>query len=171
MLYLTSPSPLFTFVVLLFAQDTNTAAADLAAFLAREGYSLCVIGLPKTIDNDVYPITQSLGAWTAAEEGARFFANVVAESSANPKMMIVHEVMGRDCGWLTAATAQAYRQQLSRRPLLPTIGLTKARLDVHAVYIPEVPVDLEREAARLKAILDANDNVNIFICERSASAP
>ena len=80
-------------------------------------------------------------------------------------MMIVHEVMGRDCGWLTAATAQAYRQQLSRRPLLPTIGLTKARLDVHAVFIPELPIDLEMEAARLKAILDANDNVNIFICK------
>ena len=47
--------------------DTNTAAADLAAFLARNGYRLTVVGLPKTIDNDVYPILQSLGAWTAAE--------------------------------------------------------------------------------------------------------
>ena len=37
-------------------------------------------------------------------------------------MMIVHEVMGRDCGWLTAATAKAYRDTLSKRPLLPTIG-------------------------------------------------
>ena len=34
---------------------------------------------PKTIDNDVIPIRQSLGAWTAAEEGAHYFANVVAE--------------------------------------------------------------------------------------------
>ena len=84
--------------------DTNIAAADLAAFLARENYNLCVIGLPKTIDNDVFPITQSLGAWTAAEEGAVFFENVGAEATANPRMMIVHEVMGRDCGWLTAAT-------------------------------------------------------------------
>jgi len=87
--------------------DTNMAAADLSAFLAKEGYEMCVIGLPKTIDNDVFPIRQSLGAWTAAEQGAHFFENVVAESSANPRMMIVHEVMGRDCGWLTAATAKA----------------------------------------------------------------
>ncbi|HEY9247506.1 MAG TPA: 6-phosphofructokinase, partial [Rariglobus sp.] len=36
--------------------DTNTAAADLAAFLAKNNYGLSVIGLPKTIDNDVYPI-------------------------------------------------------------------------------------------------------------------
>jgi len=145
--------------------DTNTAAADLAAFLAKENYNLTVIGLPKTIDNDVYPITQSLGAWTAAEQGAKFFANVVAEATANPKMMIVHEVMGRDCGWLTAATAAAYRKSLSKRPLLPTIGLKKERLDVHAVFIPEISVDLEKEAARLKLILEEHDNVNIFISE------
>ena len=68
-----------------------------------------MIGLPKTVDNDVYPIRQSLGAWTAAEQGARFFANVVAEHGANPRMLIVHEVMGRNCGWLTAATARSYR--------------------------------------------------------------
>ncbi|MEI6516614.1 MAG: 6-phosphofructokinase, partial [bacterium] len=52
--------------------DTNTAAADLAAFLAKNNYGLTVVGLPKTIDNDVIPIKESLGAWTAAEEGAKF---------------------------------------------------------------------------------------------------
>lgn len=113
----------------------------------------------------MYPITQSLGAWTAAEQGAMFFENVGAEATANPKMMIVHEVMGRDCGWLTAATAHKYRERLASRPLLPSLGLTKERLDVHAVYIPEVPVDLESEAARLKEILERTDNVNIFISE------
>ena len=145
--------------------DTNTAAADLSAFLARENYDMTVIGLPKTVDNDVFPISQSLGAWTAAEEGAKFFENVVAESSANPRMMIVHEVMGRDCGWLTAATANAYRQRLAKRQLLPAIGVSQERLDVHAVFIPEVPVDLEGEATRLREQLDKHDCVNIFISE------
>ncbi len=50
--------------------DTNTTAADLAAYLHDNGYELTVVGLPKTIDNDVVPIKQSLGAWTAAEEAA-----------------------------------------------------------------------------------------------------
>jgi pyrophosphate--fructose-6-phosphate 1-phosphotransferase len=45
------------------------------------------------------------------------------------------------------------------------IGVTKKRLDVHAVYVPEVSVDLEKEAVRLRKILDENDNVNIFISE------
>ncbi|PTY02143.1 pyrophosphate--fructose-6-phosphate 1-phosphotransferase [Opitutaceae bacterium EW11] len=145
--------------------DTNTAAADLAAFLGRNNYGLSVIGLPKTIDNDVYPIRQSLGAWTAAEQGARYFQNVVAEHGANPRMLIVHEVMGRNCGWLTAATAQAYRKLLDAQEFVPGIGLSRERLDVHGVFIPEMSVDFAAEAARLKAIMDRIDNVNIFISE------
>ena len=42
--------------------DTSLTAADLAAYLAQNDYNLTVVGLPKTIDNDVYPIAQSLGA-------------------------------------------------------------------------------------------------------------
>ena len=75
--------------------DTNTTAADLAAYLRDNDYKLTVVGLPKTIDNDIIPIKQSLGAWTAAEQGARFARNIVAEHNSNSRMLIVHEVMGR----------------------------------------------------------------------------
>ncbi len=145
--------------------DTNTAAADLAKFLKENNYNLTVIGLPKTIDNDVYPIKQSLGAWTAAEEGAKFFMNVVSESTANPRMLIIHEVMGRNCGYLTAATAAKYRQMLDAREFADGLGVSKAKRDVSAVYIPELPLDIKSEASRLKKIMDDNDCVNIFISE------
>lgn len=145
--------------------DTNTAAADLAKFLKENNYELTVIGLPKTIDNDVYPIRQSLGAWTAAEEGAKFFKNIVGENGANPRMLIIHEVMGRNCGWLTAATAAKYREILNTQEFADGLGLTKARRDIHAIYIPELEFDIKEEAARLKKVMDANDCVNIFISE------
>lgn len=145
--------------------DTNTTAADLAAFLRRNKYALTVIGLPKTIDNDVYPIRQSLGAWTAAEHGSRNFTNVVAEHNANPRMLIVHEVMGRNCGWLTAATARQYQDGLDTQEWLPEIGLTKKRFSIHGVYIPEMAIDFDAEAARLSKVMDEHDNVNIFISE------
>lgn len=145
--------------------DTNTAAADLAAFLAKNDYGLTVIGLPKTVDNDVIPIKQSLGAWTAAEHGARYFQNVVAENNSNPRMLIVHEVMGRNCGWLTAATAVQYRKLLDQTTWLPGIGLDRAAFEVHGIFIPEMKVDLAAEAARLKAVMDKVDCVNIFISE------
>jgi len=145
--------------------DTNTAAAQLAEFLKSNGYSMTVIGMPKTIDNDVIPIKQSLGAWTAAQKGAEFFASVVAESTANPRMFIIHEVMGRDCGWLTAATANEYMKKLQAHTMLPELFVDTKRLAVHAVYLPEMKIDIEAEARRLKAIMDEYDCVNIFISE------
>ncbi|HNX52499.1 MAG TPA: pyrophosphate--fructose-6-phosphate 1-phosphotransferase [Pontiellaceae bacterium] len=145
--------------------DTNTTAADLAAYLKDNNYDLTVVGMPKTIDNDVFPIRQSLGAWTAAEEGAKYFENVVAEHNANPRMLIIHEVMGRNCGWLTAYTAQVYRDRLAKMEFVPGIGLSKIRKDVHAIFVPEMAIDFKAEAARLKKIMDENDCVNIFISE------
>ena len=145
--------------------DTNTTAADLAAYLAENNYPLIVVGLPKTIDNDVYPIKQSLGAWTAAEEGAKYFMNVVKENSANPRALTVHEVMGRNCGWLTYKTALYYRKMLKRTKFLPEFNLTFERQDVHAVYVPESKINFKAEAARLLPIMDKVDSVNIFVSE------
>ena len=145
--------------------DTNTTAADLAAFLAEQKYELGVVGLPKTVDNDVFPIRQSLGAWTAAEQGAKFFENVVHEHGANPRMLIVHEVMGRHCGWLTAATALEYRCMLAGKEFVPGIDLRRERFDVHAVFLPEMKIDLRAEAERLRGMMDKLNCVNIFIGE------
>jgi pyrophosphate--fructose-6-phosphate 1-phosphotransferase len=145
--------------------DTNTTAADLAAFLAENNYGLTVVGLPKTIDNDVIPIKQSLGADTAAEMGARFAKNIVAEHNSGSRMLIVHEVMGRHCGWLTAATAKKYREWLATEQWLPEIGLSKAAWDVHAVFVPEAVIDIDAEAERLRTVMDEVGNVTIFISE------
>jgi len=145
--------------------DTNTTAADLAKYLKSNNYNLTVVGLPKTIDNDVFPIRQSLGAWTAAEEGAHFFANVVNEQSANPRMLIIHEVMGRNCGWLTAETARVYRKQLAQREHLPDFNLDRHHQDIDAVYVPELAIDIAGEAKRLKLAMDRKDCVNIFVSE------
>jgi pyrophosphate--fructose-6-phosphate 1-phosphotransferase len=145
--------------------DTNGTAADLAAYLHSNGYELTVVGLPKTIDNDVIPIRQSLGAWTAAEQGARFAQNVVAEHNSGSRMLIVHEVMGRHCGWLTAATAQAYREWLDTQEWVPEIGLARAGWDVHGVYVPEAHFDLAAEADRLKKVMDDVGSVNLFVSE------
>ena len=145
--------------------DTNTTAADLAAFLASNGHGLTVVGLPKTIDNDIIPIRQSLGAWTAAEQAARFAQNVVGEHNSGSRMLLVHEVMGRHCGWLTATAAQAYRQWLDTRSWLPEIGLSREAWEVHGLYVPEAVFDLETEAHRLKETMDRLGSVNLFISE------
>lgn len=150
--------------------DTNTTAADLAAYLQDNGYALTVVGLPKTIDNDVVPIRQTLGAASAAEQGAVFWENAVNEQSASPRILLIHEVMGRDCGWLCAATAAQYRKRLKKMKFLADAEFTRRLLDIDAIYIPELPIDLDAEAARLRAKMDAKDCVSIFISEGAGIA-
>ncbi|MFV0425748.1 MAG: pyrophosphate--fructose-6-phosphate 1-phosphotransferase [Beutenbergiaceae bacterium] len=145
--------------------DTNTTAADLAAYLERNDYHLTVVGLPKTIDNDIIPIRQSLGALTAAEQASSFAQNIIGEHRSNPRMLIVHEVMGRHCGWLTAAAARDYRAWLDTQEWNPSLGLTKQRWDIHALYLPEMHLDMAAESQRLRAIMDEIGNVNIFLSE------
>lgn len=145
--------------------DTNGTAADLAAYLRGNGIALTVVGLPKTIDNDVVPIRQSLGAWTAAEQGALYARNIIAEHSSSSRMLIVHEVMGRNCGWLTAATALAHHQWVKGAKFAEWLENSAARWDVHGVFVPERQFDIAEEARRLRAIMDEQDSVNLFISE------
>ena len=97
---------------------------------------------------------------------AVFFENIVNESTANPRMLILHEVMGRDCGYLTAKTASYYRQTLAEQdlssPIFPSNATSR---DIHAIWIPELKLDLIAEGARLKKVMDENGCVNIFFGE------
>ena len=145
--------------------DTNTMAAALADHLKVSGTKLTVVGLPKTIDNDVIPVKQTLGAWTAAEQGAIFFQNIVNENTTSSRQLIIHEVMGRHCGWLTAATAHEYRNLLKEMESLSDLFISKNRWDIHAVYIPEKDIDFQKESIRLRKCMDENDCVNIFLSE------
>ena len=145
--------------------DTNTMGAALAQYLAKKGTKLTVVGLPKTVDNDVVPVEQTLGAWTAAEQGAIFFENIANENTTSRRQLIIHEVMGRHCGWLTAATAYEYRKLLENRKFLPELNISKERWDVHAIYIPETVVNFQKESQRLRKCMDENDCVNIFLSE------
>lgn len=147
--------------------DTNTQAAELSKYiLEKHGGKVVVVGMPKTIDNDVYPIVQTFGADTAAEQGAIFFTNVVSESSANPRMLIIHEVMGRDSGYLTAATARKYRESMSAAKFAGGAFTTTSKSrDIHAVYIPELSMDIAAEGERLLKVMDEVGCVNVFLSE------
>lgn len=145
--------------------DTNTTASDLSNFLKKNNYNLTVVGLPKTIDNDVYPITQTLGAWTAAEQGAIFFENIVNENTTSDRQLIIHEVMGRHCGWLTAATAFEYRKRLENLQFIEELNIIKEKWDIHSILIPEKEIDFDLECKRLNNIMNKYDCVNIFLSE------
>ena len=145
--------------------DTNTTAGDLVKYLNDNNYNLTVVGLPKTVDNDVYPIHQTLGAITAAEQGSLFFNNIVNENTTSSRQLIIHEVMGRNCGWLTAATAYEYRKLLANKIFIPEIMLDRKKWDIHGIYIPEQEFNFQKECLRLNKIMDEIDCINIFLSE------
>jgi pyrophosphate--fructose-6-phosphate 1-phosphotransferase len=145
--------------------DTNTMAAQLSFYLKENNYNLTVVGLPKTVDNDVFPIVQTLGAWTAAEQGAIFFENIANENTTSTRQLIIHEVMGRNCGWLTARTAYDYRLRMKQRNFIPELLINQEKWDIDAVYIPETDFDFNIECERLIKRMDEKDGVNIFLSE------
>jgi pyrophosphate--fructose-6-phosphate 1-phosphotransferase len=80
-------------------------------------------------------------------------------------MLVVHEVMGRNCGWLTAATALAHHEWVRQAQFAEWLDNSAARWDVHAVFVPERAFDIAEEAKRLRTIMDELDCVNLFISE------
>ena len=145
--------------------DTNITAGDLLKYINKKNYKITVVGLPKTIDNDVYPIKQTLGAHTAAEQTAVFFKNIVNENTTSSRQLIIHEVMGRNCGWLTAYSALLYMDSIKNKIFLPELNLNKEKWSIHSIYIPEQNIDFKKESLRLKKIMDKHDCVNIFLSE------
>ena len=152
--------------------SAHTAVDAIAkSCLVRHGHKVLAVGLPKTIENDIFPIHYSLGALSAAEHGAIYFNNIVPEHNANPRMLIVHEIKGRSAGWLTAATARAYRNLLDTQTFASAaMGLARENFEIHAVYLPEVDIDFVSEIERLRRCMDRIGNVNIFVAQGTMNA-
>ena len=135
--------------------DTNTTAADLAAYLAGNDYAPDRRRAAED-DRQRRDPDPAVARRLDRRRAGRPVRRRTSSASTTPasRMLIVHEVMGRNCGWLTAATAKAYREWLDTREWLPEIGLTREAWDVHAVYVPEAEFDLEAEATRLREVMD-----------------
>ena len=145
--------------------DTNTTAKDLQEYIHLQNIEMTVIGIPKTIDNDIYPIRRSLGAYTAASAGAMFFDNIVNENYMGERHMIVHEVMGRNSGWLTAFTAEQYYKKLDKKNFIFPKPFDERRYNLHGIYVPERKIDLNKEISRLSEIMEDISCINLFVCE------
>lgn len=103
------------------SMDTCNKVSKLAR---QEGLELCVIGIPKTIDNDLATTDHCPGFGSAAKFAALGACELAQEAAGLPIHVIVMEVMGRNAGWLTAASALAAR--CSQCPVL--------------TYLPESPI-------------------------------
>ena len=73
--------------------------------------------------------------------------------------------MGRHSGYLTAESARQYRAALPNAPNSASLGVPLSRFDIHGCYIPEVEMDIAKEGARLRSVMDAIGCVNVFLSE------
>jgi 6-phosphofructokinase 1 len=128
-------------------------ARDLAAAARAAGQPLSVIGVPKTIDNDLAATDHAPGYASAA----RFFASAVrdigADNRALPGLVQFVEVLGRHAGWLVAATSLARRAD-------------RADDDApHLIYCPERPLPLARLLADVQRVFDRRGRCVVAVCE------
>ena len=112
---------------------TMRGAAALYREAPRRGHPLAVVGIPKTVDNDVAFVTRSFGFLTAVEEAAMVLdrAHTEARSVANGIALV--KLMGRHAGFIAAAA-------------------TVANQDVNFTLVPEVPFRLDGERGLLAAL-------------------
>ena len=128
--------------------DSMDTVQKLSTYFEEHGISIRVIGIPKTIDNDLCITDHTPGFGSAAKYVAATMREIVRDSSVYsiPSVTIV-EVMGRHAGWLTASSA-----------VLHALGETAP----HLIYVPERSFSLEaflrdvrQEMAKHKAVIVA----------------
>ena len=130
--------------------DSMDTAAHVARLAREMQYDLRIIGIPKTIDNDLAETDHCPGYGSAA----RFIACAVRDIGADirelPSRVTVVEVMGRNAGWLVAATALARRD-----PDDPP----------HLIYLPEHPISAEQFLADVEGVYRRLGHATIAVCE------
>ena len=113
------------------SMDTCSKVNELAK---KEGLDVRVIGIPKTMDNDLDLTDHCPGFGSAARYAALSSAELALDASGLPIHVVVLELMGRNAGWVTAASALAGR-------------LTDCQV---LTYLPEVLVDEDKMLADIE---------------------
>ena len=108
--------------------DSMDTCEKIAHYAAQAKISLKIIGIPKTMDNDLAITDHCPGYGSAARYAALTAAEMAAEASALPIHVVILELMGRNAGWGTAAS---------------TLAAGRAACEILA-YLPEQPVNEKR---------------------------
>ncbi|MFY0650591.1 MAG: diphosphate--fructose-6-phosphate 1-phosphotransferase [Cyclobacteriaceae bacterium] len=130
------------------------ALNQLEVYCREHNYELCVIGIPKTVDNDLCLTDHAPGYPSAARSNALnvLQAGVLARDMKRVDKFMVYQTIGRDTGWLAAATATA----LARK------GSDDAP---HLIYIPEIPFEREKFLQDVKEIEQRHGWVSVVVSE------
>ena len=146
--------------------DSMDTVSKLSRYAEKISSDIRVIGIPKTIDNDLVETDHTPGFGSAAKYVASTVREIAIDASVydNKKSVTIVEIMGRDAGWLTAASALA-RKFEHDNPVL--IYLPETDFDQDA-FIEKVRTSLETTPNLVVCISEGiHDNTGTFICEYS----
>ena len=136
--------------------DSMDTVAKLTEYLRTADYDMRVIGVPKTIDNDLMGTDHTPGFGSAAKFIATEMQEIVRDCAVyTVRAVTVVEIMGRDAGWLTASAA------------LPNLVNGEGP---DYVYLPEVPFDLEAFFGDIERAFRRHPNVVVAVSEGARDA-
>ena len=131
--------------------DSMDTVAKLSEYTKNHDYEMRIMGVPKTIDNDLVGTAHPPGYGSAAKYIAVTLSEIIRDCAVYTKKAVtIVESMGRDAGWLTAASA------LGR-----AVGMDAPDL----VYLPEVAFSMDEFFSSVKKALDVHPNVVIAVSE------
>ena len=130
--------------------DSMDTCNKISKYMAKVGYDCRVIGVPKTIDNDLFGTDHCPGFASAAKYIATSIMEVYRDCHVyDTGMITIIECMGRHAGWLTAAAELA--------------NLSGEGPDF--VYVPEVDFDMDKFLADVTARYEKNKNCMVAVSE------
>ena len=130
--------------------DSMDTCNKISKFMLKNGYECRVMGIPKTIDNDLYGTDHCPGFASAAKYIATTCMEVYRDAHVyDTGMITIIECMGRHAGWLTAAAALA--------------GVKGCGPDL--IYLPEVDFDLDEFTKKVEDIYNKNKNCIVAVSE------
>ena len=132
--------------------DSMDTVSKLSRYAASVGNKIRIIGVPKTIDNDLVETDHTPGFGSAAKYVASTVREIAIDASVydNKQSVTIVEIMGRHAGWLTAASVLA-RKFEGDNPVL--------------IYLPEVAFDTDAFIEKVKEKLQTTSNLVVCISE------
>jgi 6-phosphofructokinase 1 len=131
--------------------DSMDTVAKIAKFADNFGYDIRIIGIPKTIDNDLLFTDHTPGYGSAAKYVATTMQEIIRDCAVyTTKAVTIVEIMGRDAGWLTAAAA---------------VGSVINGEAPDLVYLPERAFDMDEFYASVEKALERHPNVVVAVSE------
>ena len=130
--------------------DSMDTCNKVSKYLKIQGYECRIMGVPKTIDNDLFGTDHCPGFGSAAKYIATSCMEIYQDANVyDTGTVVIVEIMGRNAGWLTAASALA--SHMGGGPDL--------------IYLPEQPFDLEAAMAQIKEVYDKRNNCLVALSE------